>query len=189
MSKTNNDTDSLQNLMRQWHSLGNPGNADKQTVQRVACRATEQQKLSRVYLRMAIVGLMMPALAVMLQREIGLELWLQSVYSLFGLVMAVVCFVMRCRINAIDYLSVPVTVAIEQITRLDRIQRIQQRISMVIAMAIVALLLFEFWKNDDKYIFYAGLGGLIIGLAIGLTIRWRIRRSFREWKESLSSNI
>lgn len=187
MDNTNYSTDSLQKLMHQWNSLGNTGNADKQAVRRAARRTTEQQKLSRIYLQMAIVGLMMPNIAVMLQREIGMAPWLQSVYSLFGLIMAVVCFVMRCRIKSINYLSVPVAEAIEQISRLDRLQRLQQHISMTIGLAIAALLLFEFWENDDSYIFYAGVAGLVVGLTIGLTIRWRIRRTFRAWEDSLSN--
>lgn len=182
---TQKDTiDNLQAVKDRWKNLDKKSSApDAETIRRAAKRVTERQKLADTFQRLALIGFLMPCLSHAL-RESGLSMTTVAVYSVFG-VIAGICSLLLCiRIKKIDYINVPTIDAIEQITRVEKTHRIQQRISMSIGLIIVAMLLYEFWNADDIFLFYGALCGALIGLAIGLTIRYRIRRSFKAWKDS-----
>lgn len=177
------NTDAMQALAGRWKELGKNNLPEQEIVKRAARRTTEQQKLVKTFRNLAVVGLLLPALATQLQ-QIGLSMTFAIIYSVFGIVMAIWYFILQRRINNLNFLNEPVIAAIEKIISLEKTHIMHRRVSIVVGLAIIGLALYEFWVKGEMILFYAGLGGAVVGVAIGLAIQWRIMRSFRKWRKS-----
>lgn len=135
-----------------------------------------QQRLAHDYKRNSCVGFCLPALAPMLVISMHFEVWVAVTYGLFGILMAVLSLTLSRRINSVDYMSLPVVEALENVLAIRRRIARTRAIGIVLGCAVLASFLGEIIDTNDKSLLWCAVIGVVIGSPIGYVKYRRIKR-------------
>ncbi|MDE6158406.1 MAG: hypothetical protein K2F78_09755 [Muribaculaceae bacterium] len=135
-----------------------------------------QQRLAYDYKRNACVGFCLPALSPMMIISLHFEVWVAVAYGLFGILMAVLSLAMSRRISSVDYMSLPVVEALENVLALRRRIARTRAIGMLLGCVVLASFLGEIIHTNDKTLLWCAALGAVIGGIIGYVKYRRIKQ-------------
>lgn len=144
-----------------------------------------QRKLRNDYIRVAILGLLLPILAPSLVYILALPLWCAVVYALFGIFMATLNGLFAFWIDDLDLMSMPVTEALSRAVDILRRQRQLHMCGIICGGAVVGSIAVCAIDVAEYYMIVGFIVGLGVGLVIGLLKYRRQRRLARSIRDEL----
>ncbi|MDE6311941.1 MAG: hypothetical protein K2L96_09035 [Muribaculaceae bacterium] len=175
----------LEQLKKSWQSTSVSESRLEETAERVRAVAKKKRKsmgiarkMSRDYLRISLLGVIVMLLALPLYYVIEAPLGLCIFYGIFGLIMGSLNAVFGLYIRNIDFMGLPVVQAIDKALLIRRMQWTLLAFGICLGLCLLIPLGMVFWDlPEGRSVFWGGVAGGIIGLAIGIS---KERKFFRQ---------
>jgi len=167
----------LDNIRNDWNSqqFNIPGRKSADIRGRRRARAFSGMLLRR-YRILAIVSFTQIAMIPVIFRELGIAIWLNVIFISFFFLVGMMAFNILVSLRGINMGVMSVCDAVEAVVRVRRKMARFQLFSIVMAIPMILLLLWEL-KADTAAILGVAVGaivGSIVGLRIHRTTKWLI---------------
>lgn len=144
-------------------------------------------RLKRRYLRGVYICLFAPLWLVMLDKAFELPWLLYWIFPAYFLVCGFYHFMLYRRLGKMTVIDLPVSQALVRISDFTILRRRFESLGTMLALLLVAYLLWVFRENDAAY--EGGVIGAVVGTAIAVWNEVRTTRDIRRIKESLRRNL
>lgn len=149
---------------------------------------TLQQRLSKRYRAQAIFGFLLPVLSPMIVM-LGLPVWVSVVYGLVGVILGLINLRFSHFISDKDYAFMPIVDAMAHAIKVLRRQIQVVRLGYLLALLIVAPLLYEIWELGETDLFIGACVGGLAGGIMGLYKQRVNNRIARQLVKTLENDI
>ncbi len=175
----------LEQLKKSWQNTTVSGSKLEETAERVRMEAKKKKKslgiarkLSRDYMRISILGVIVMFLALPLYYVLAAPVGICIFYALFGLIMGCVNLGFGLYIRRIDFMGLPVVQAVDKALQIRRMQWMILIFGICLGLCLLIPLGMVFWDMPEgRGAFWGGVAGGIIGACIGVR---KERRFFRQ---------
>ncbi|MCC8038251.1 MAG: hypothetical protein LIP02_09000 [Bacteroidales bacterium] len=184
----------LDSIKSQWQKAdASPNLPDQEKLLELTRKKnvrTASEKLAR---RFRVLGCL-SFLAIVLVRPLHNILGdagngLLIVYALFMLLLGIMDMWLFLCIKNGRWMELPIARAYEGVTRFRILRLRLQVVSILLAIPLLAWMLWLFYQSENEGVFIGGLVGLVAGLIAGLFTNARINREIRFLKDELSDQV
>lgn len=183
------DLDELRNTWRKLDSRLDRLECDNARMARelIAGRVTtSRDRLSRTYRTTALVGLLLPCLAIFIIQVLKLSVWVALAYAAFGIIGAVCNFAFARYISSCNYMSRPLLECLSHALAVRRWRWRLFALSFTLGCAVVIWFMYELAGAQGYSAVVGGFVGLVVGLVIGFVKFRRQGRLIQSMVDELS---
>lgn len=192
MDANNNQLDDIR---RQWQEMQIDARRLEDTNRRLSVRlsaeraSTQQQQLSRYFLRIGAIGVvLMPSLAYLLYHSISAPLWLAILYAIIGLALAAINFGFGVFVGKSNYISLPTCEAVAHARRVLLWQSRLRNIGIALAAIVLLPLLWYLYESSVEGVFIGGVIGGVVGGILGILQYRKKRKAMRRMLSELETD-
>lgn len=181
--------DRLEEMKKKWQSINVPapatGGSQYNPSYHTMSNLDRLRRFYRMFLVLAIVWV--PLFPFMLQR-FSLPAWLLAGGAVYFVVMG--CFIWRVyyELRQIDFSTMSAVAVMQSMCTVERWRMLHKVVGMVLALSLVGCMLYYF-SGMNEAVFWGGIVGLAVGLAIGIVNSVRSSRWIKAIKRELASVV
>lgn len=183
ISHSENAQGFLDDLRSTWNEVQTPP-PFRNTEPKSRRISSRRDKLIRYYSRLFAIALIWGGFSVPIMKEVGTSVTTGLCLSVFFLIMAIMIYLQKRRVEDIDFGSMTSAELLDNIARLQRLRTLHIIIGCMTGIPLLAVLLHSF-AVTDIWMFAGGCAGLCAGATIGIINNLRTRRMIREIRSEL----
>ncbi len=183
----------LDSIKSQWQKADAPKGPDSQKLLELTRKKnvkTTSEKLANRFRTLGIVCFLAIVCVAPLRNILGTTgdnlAW---VYALFMVVMGVMDLSLYRTIKNGRWMELPIAHAYRAVTRFRILRLRLQVVAIVLAIPLLAWMLWIFYNHENEGLFIGALVGMVAGLIAGLATNACINREIRYLKNQLSDQV
>lgn len=147
-----------------------------------------KRRLQRNCQVVACLGLLAPAMFLIIKDEVGFDWTFVLIYSGFCWLMAAMDAYLYYRLKSIDLNVLTVRDACRQAASFSVLRQRLWLTSIILLVPVLCYIFYELYRLGDIYLLVGGIVGGVLGLTLGLIKDHKMRRMIRDFHRSLDDD-